>query len=809
MWTRDELVRTGQKSYKALTLGELRKGELNIAWWESDREGNQISLKSGCELGCIRLNCEMLNVSIRTVYMAGLAHWNHQLSRAALYGRRTGLMTTSSPTSGVNYPRSINTKANLRTKIRHILGTTRLPTGGNAYGNGALIVPVVARGYHTTTVMRGERKVKQPIQNLKDVSPDYGRRVQKVRGKTSTSTVVIDRKSLLDRKSTTNEVKIYRDLIKPESLLKAYEAVSSKASANTLATTNETLDGTSLTTLAKLHNELSDHSFKFKPIRRVDIPKKDGKTRPLGIPNPRDKVVQKAICNKLEEIYEGKSIFHGTSHGFRPGRSTHTALAQVTKWTGVNWFIEGDISAFFDTIDHKILIELIGFEVSDSEFEDIIWKGIKCRYVNKLTKSETVSKVGTPQGGVISPILSNIYLHELDLFVNQEFVEPSKTSGKTSKPNPKYTKIHTQISNKRQKLSPNYRYKKIITGTDRADVLAEIKSLEKRRAELRSSIDGDGFRIYYVRYADDFLIGVNGTYERAVKIRARIAEFLKEHLKLSLNMEKTKITSASEGRAAFLGADIRRYSSRIHDQKRVKRVTSVGVTRQRVPNSNIIALAPIEKLLKKLSEQGMCKIRNFRNRDVRSTSKSAWVNMPVEDIVLRYNLVWQGILNYYSFAYNRSQLNFIQYLLEDGLARTLANKLKLKRRAKVFKKFGKPIKIKYTVIKTKGEEPEEREIAFRLEKNLKRLNRYKKVVPYNVWNLFDWSPRTRERWNSPCIICQSDVNVEMHHRRPLNASKTDTTLKGINRNLSRKQIPLCRKCHNRVHSGKYDGPGIY
>jgi putative component of toxin-antitoxin plasmid stabilization module len=214
-------------------------------------------------------------------------------------------------------------------------------------------------------------------------------------------------------------------------------------------------------------------------------------------------------------------------------------------------------------------------------------------------------------------------LHELDLFVNQEFVEPSKTSGKTSKPNPKYTKIHTQISNKRQKLSPNYRYKKIITGTDRADVLAEIKSLEKRRAELRSSIDGDGFRIYYVRYADDFLIGVNGTYERAVKIRARIAEFLKEHLKLSLNMEKTKITSASEGRAAFLGADIRRYSSRIHDQKRVKRVTSVGVTRQRVPNSNIIALAPIEKLVKKLSEQGMCKIRNFRNRDVRSTSKSA------------------------------------------------------------------------------------------------------------------------------------------------------------------------------------------
>jgi len=261
--------------------------------------------------------------------MTGLAYRNRLSSRIILCGRKTKLMISSSPTLEGSSLRGNNTKTDLTTKIRHKFGTAGLPKGRNTYGNGALIVPVIARGYHTSSVMRGEGKVKQPIHRLKVISSVGG--VREIEGKTSTLSGALDRKSLLDRKPTTKEVKIYRDLIRIESLAKAYEAVSSKASANTKATTNETRDVPSRATLAKLQKELSDHSFKFKPIRRVDIPKKDGKTRPLGIPAPRDKIVQKAICNKLEEIYEGKSIFHGTSHGFRPGRSTHTALEQVTK----------------------------------------------------------------------------------------------------------------------------------------------------------------------------------------------------------------------------------------------------------------------------------------------------------------------------------------------------------------------------------------------------------------------------------------------------------------------------------------------
>lgn len=259
--------------------------------------------------------------------MTGLAYRNRRSSRIILYGRRTKLMISSSPTLEGSSLRGNNTKTDLTTKIRHKFGTAGLPKGRNTYGNGALIVPVIARGYHTSSVMRGEGKVKQPIHRLKVIS-SVGR-VREIEGKTSTSSGSLDRRSLLERKPTTKEVKIYRTIIETDNLLNAYEAVSNKASANTKATTNETLDGTSLVTIAKLHKELSDHSFKFKPIRRVYIPKKDGKTRPLGIPSPLDKVVQKAICNQLEVIYEGKNIFDGSSHGFRPNRSTHTALAQV------------------------------------------------------------------------------------------------------------------------------------------------------------------------------------------------------------------------------------------------------------------------------------------------------------------------------------------------------------------------------------------------------------------------------------------------------------------------------------------------
>lgn len=242
---------------------------------------------------------------------------------------------------------------------------------------------------------------------------------------------------------------------------------------------------------------------------------------------------------------------------------------------------------------------------------DFYRKAVQCTYIDLAKGTIDRGIIGTPQGGTMSPILSNIMLHELDHWISEEYIKPSRDSGKTSKPNPEYKKIHTRISNLRQYFSYNYRYKASLTPQQEAERLTEIKSLEKERAKLRSTIPAEGYRVYYVRYADDFLIGVNGTYDQAVKIRTAVGKYLKKELNLELNMEKTHITNAVKGRAKFLGAEVRILGSRNYDQKRTQRRTSTTrKVRARVPSSNIGLFAPIETIAKRLADQDMCKILN-------------------------------------------------------------------------------------------------------------------------------------------------------------------------------------------------------
>jgi len=598
---------------------------------------------------------------------------------------------------------------------------------------------------------------------------------------------------------------LYSELCKKEHLMKAYELVSKNKSANTFSIDiNQSLDSYSQETFKTLTQSLKDHSFRFKPIKKISIPKKDGGSRIIGISGPRDKIVQKAASLLLEQIYE-KDIFLPTSHGFRKGKSTHTALSQVQGWTNIDWFIEGDIAKCFDTIDHEILQCLLKKRIADQQFIEFYRKAIRCKYVDLQQNTVENSIVGVPQGGVLSPILSNIMLHELDSLMHQLEMY-SKTSGNTSIPNPIYKKLHTKISNKRQGYPWMF-----LTENQRNERLKDIKTLEKKRAGIKSTLPSvRGFRIYYVRFADDFLIGINGSYDLAYKIRNLIDDFLKKELNLELNISKTKITNAKKDRAYFLGASVRVMTSRTNNQKRITGLqTKEGrKIKRRIPGHNIIIMAPIDLIVKRLSDQGFCIIRNFKKRDVIPKRKTAWVNLPLCDIVKKYNYVLTGIVNYYSFAYNRAQLNFIQYLVQHSLACTIMNKLKLTSRAQVFKKFGKSLEV--PVSTTNGHESK-KTIALNLEKSFKRTNTFQTKnsslkLPYDI---FYRSIRTT-RWDNPqCVICKTYEKVEMHHRRPLCQSKTDGTLKGINSNLSRKQIPLCRSCHIKVHSGQYDGPGIY
>ena len=670
------------------------------------------------------------------------------------------------------------TKGVLRVNISVIVVTVGLPKSRKGYGNGGLIVaatktPVFS---NTSKVMFRECEVIQR------------------RGLTTSNLEMGHKKLVQDLDN-----RFYKDKIcNPERLIQAYELVSKNKASNTKGVDSETLDSYSKDTIYKVSNSLEDHSFQFKPIRQVEIPKPNGSIRKLGIPSPRDKVIQKVMTMALEEIYEPK--FLNSSHGFRPKRGTHSALKLVTSWNGTKWFIEGDISKCFDTLNHHILEQLLKKEISSKPFIDLYWKAVKSHYINPVNKVEEFSSVGVPQGSVLSPILSNIYLHELDKFM-QIKVEKSEKSGSTSIDNLEYKKIHTKISNMRQYFSPTYRRNRSLTKEQEQKRLKEILKLEKVRAKYPSKIQGLGYRVYYVRYADDFLIGINGPRRIAEELKQELQTFLLNELKLTLNLEKTKLTRSDQG-AYFLGARLKCHASRTNDQKRrTNSVTKTGrKVRARVPQGRIIALAPIEHLIRKLQSQGICKIRNLRKHDVIPTRKTAWTNLDLVTIIKKYNDVWQGLLNYYSFAYNRSQLNYIQYLLHHSLACTFMNKLKLNSRKQVFKKYGKTIQV---------QTDEGKSVAFKLEKSLPRIEKFSNNALPSGFETFKYSLRTRSVFDKPCKICSTKRNVEMHHRRPLKAHKTDNTLKGIQINQSRKQIPLCASCHQRVHNGLYDGPGIY
>jgi nicotine oxidoreductase len=465
--------------------------------------------------------------------------------------------------------------------------------------------------------------------------------------------------------------------------------------------------------------------------------------------------------------------------------------------------LEGDIKKYFDTINHHKLIEILNEEIKDKEFIDFIWKAIKAEYVSVLEKKIEYSEINKSQGYTLSSMLSNIYLHKLDKFMEQ-LVEKSKKTGPTSINNTKYKKIHTTISNNKQISQKIYRYNKYYK-LKIQDKTSMFLNLKEKKSVLKSKIINKvSYRIYYVRYADDFLIGVDGTKSKANEIKEQVKIFIKEELLLELNIEKTKIISAIKSRVLFLGSHIRISKSSTYDQKR--RINSYMNNGRKIRAKNpircILMLAPIEKITKKLAEEGICKIKNFSKREVIPCRKTAWLNLESHNIINKYNKIWKGILNYYSFAYNRCQLNFIQYLIQHSAACTLMSKLKISSRAKIFKKFGFTLTINIPNSK--------KSISLDIQKNLKRINKYniKVNLPYDKFN-HNLKITNNDLLLKPCAICKSINDVKMYLKKYLINKKTNNILKGIKVNLSKKQIFLCKDCRRNVYNSTYDDPGIY
>ena len=340
--------------------------------------------------------------------------------------------------------------------------------------------------------------------------------------------------------------RLYRNLYNPAFYLLAYERIQAKPGNMTAGSDGKTIDGMSMKRIEALIQKLRDFSYQPKPARRTYIPKANGKTRPLGIPSFDDKLVQEVVRMILESIYE--PTFHVTSHGFRPKRSCHTALQYIKRnYTGVKWFVEGDIKGCFDNVDHHVLVQILRRRIADEHFIGLIWKFLKAGYMENWVYYNTYS--GTPQGSLISPILANIYLNELDVFMAE--YSKSFNCGTKRKINPAYKKPLDVRRGKQEWLKRN---EAKISEEKRREVMAQIQGLNSQLRSIPYSdpMDTEYRRVVYVRYADDFLIGVIGSKEDARQVKSDVGAFIKEHLHLEMSPEKTLITHGSDF-AHFLG----------------------------------------------------------------------------------------------------------------------------------------------------------------------------------------------------------------------------------------------------------------
>ncbi len=431
--------------------------------------------------------------------------------------------------------------------------------------------------------------------------------------------------------------RVYRLLFNPELYLLAYGRIYSNKGAMTPGVTGETADGMSMEKIRRIIDALRYERYRFSPVRRVYIPKKNGKLRPLGMPTWSDKLLGEVVRLLLEAYYEPQ--FSGCSHGFRPGRGCHTALRDVAEtWTGTTWFIESDISDCFGSLDHDVMAGILAESIHDNRFLRLVRNMLQAGYLEDWIWGATLS--GAPQGGVVSPILSNIYLHRLDYFVERILI-PQYTRGERRISNPEYKRVASAIERARKR-------------GDRG----KVRELRKRQRSLPSLDPQDpGYRrLRYIRYADDHLLGFTGPKSEAEKIKARLARFLREDLKLELNQEKTLITHASTQAAKFLGYEItvQRSSTKVTRGRR----SVNGSVRLRVPR------AVIKEKCALYCERG------------KPAPRTPLVNSSDLDIVATYGAEYRGIVQYYLLASDVYRLNRLHGVMRTSLLKTLACKHK-------------------------------------------------------------------------------------------------------------------------------------
>lgn len=581
--------------------------------------------------------------------------------------------------------------------------------------------------------------------------------------------------------------RLYRNRYNPDFYLLAYKNIYANGGSMTPGVNGITIDGMSSQRIAKLIESLKDRSYQPNPARRTYIAKKNNpaKKRPLGIPSGDDKLVQEVIRMLLESIYEPN--FSDASHGFRPQKSCHTALTKIQKtFTGAKWFVEGDIKACFDSFDHHVLIDILRKRIDDEAFISLMWKFLKAGYMEQWQYHMTYS--GTPQGSGMSPILANIYLNELDRYMGEykaRFYKPTRTA------NPAHRNMASKIFYYKAKNDKVWDDLSVEEKKECARTLRQMRS-EQRKLPTHPVQETSYKAIQYVRYADDFIVGVIGSHEDAKKLKQDLTVFLKEKLGLTLSTEKTKITNTAEN-ARFLGYDIS--VSRSQDIKRLK-----NGKRQRVYSGVVQLRMPLEKWTAKLLEYGAIRIKKDESGKERwkTMPRGKLINRTDIEILSRYNSEIRGLYNYYAIAGNVSTLNHFSSRMKYSMLKTFGSKYRCKVR-----------KIKERYVKN-GEFT----VAYKTKSGMKESVYYhdgfrKKTEPalgqvdmLDIYKKYDKPNSLAIRLHTnKCELCGMDCDgLEMHQVRRLKDLNGEQEWERIMLQRRRKTLAVCPSCHIEIHN---------
>lgn len=584
--------------------------------------------------------------------------------------------------------------------------------------------------------------------------------------------------------------RLYRNLYNPEFYWLAYRNLYANGGSMTPGVDGTTMDGMGQQRIDRLIQSLKDQSYQPKPARRTYIPKKSNpeKKRPLGIPSGDDKLVQEVIRMLLEAIYEPN--FSKYSHGFRPARSCHTALLQIQKtYVGVTWFVEGDIAACFDSFDHHVLIDLLRKRIDDEKFISLMWKFLKAGYMEQWERHQTYS--GTPQGSGMSPVLANIYLHELDTYMEEYRVTLSANNTRQRAQNPQYAKLDHQARVYKKKHMAQWA---TLSQEERKNHAKIVKGIKRQMRELPSKVArAASFKtLQYTRYADDFIIGVIGSKADAHKIKEDVRAFLAEKLHLTLSVEKTQVTHSTK-LARFLGYDIT-----ITRDQSVKHQKGGAI--RRVYNGKVKLYVPHEKWASKLQEYKAIRV------SVDANGKNHWkaihrgnlLNCSDIKILSRYNAEVRGMLNYYCIASNICTLHQFCGLMKHSMLRTFASKYRTIV-AKIKTRYVRNGEFTVSYPTTKGM----RQSVFY------RGNYSRAKAPLTIQ--IDVLPpyKRYETANSlvarvkakTCELCgDTDRELEMHQVKRLKDLRGWHPWEQLMLMKRRKTLAVCHACHEKIHN---------